>query len=386
MQGVRVLKEDRPSRSRPDLNTGHKGKLVASVLAGAWRRSPPPLSISPTTLAEITPLLLRAGAASLGWWRVRNSDLRNCAAALELQQAYRLYTLRARLHERRIVPAIALLSCAGVEPLLAKGWAAARLYPEHSLRPYGDIDLWVRARQHATAVEALSSPAAQRFQVDLHQEFRLLEYLDRSWDELYERSQLLPLGTVEVRIPGPEDHLRLLCLHMFRHGVLRPLWLCDIAAALEGRSEDFDWEYCLSGDPRRSDWFVCAIGLAHQLLGARLDGIPVARRARHLPRWLLPAVLRQWGSSEHYMNSPSMAFCLRHPARALRALRLRWPNPILATVGVGGPFNELPRLPFQLAECVSRTARFMARAMAMAMADRKLLRRRATAPIVAART
>ena len=56
---------------------------------------------------------------------------------------------------------------------------------------------------------------------------------------------------------------------------------------------------------------------------------------------------------------PSMAYCFRHPAQLPRALRLRWPNPIQATVGVGGPFNELPRLPFQLWECVSRTAHFI---------------------------
>ncbi len=338
---------------------GPNGELVASVLAGTWRRSPPPLSLSPAALAEITPLLLWTGAGSLGWWRVRDSDLRTCASALELRQAYRRHTLQAGLHERRIARAIALLSSTGVEPLLAKGWAAARLYPERGLRPYSDIDLWVRAGDHAAAVAALESPAGQRLRVDLHGEIRLVKYLDRSWDELCDRSRLLPLGEVEVRIPGPEDHLRLLCLHMFRHGAWRPLWLCDIAAALERLPGDFDWEHCLSGDPRSSDWVACAIGLAHQLLGARVDGALVAWRTRHLPRWLLPAVLRQWGAAEHYMISPSMAFCLRHPAGALRALGLRWPNPILATVGVRGPFNELPRLPFQLAECLSRTTRFI---------------------------
>ena len=338
----------------PYLHSGHRvgphGKLVASILAGAWRRSPPPLSLSSADLAEITPLLLRTGAASLGWWRVRDSDLRTCSPALELRQAYRLHTLQAGLHERRIVRAIALLSSAGVEPLLAKGWAAARLYPERGLRPYGDIDLWVRARQHAAAVAILSSPAGERLRVDLHREIRLVECLDRSWDELYDRSRLLPLGEAQVRIPGPEDHLRLLCLHMFRHGAWRPLWLCDIGAALEGLPADFDWDLCLRGNPRRSDWVACAIGLAHQLLDARVDGTSVAGRTRHLPRWLLAAVLRQWGAAEHYMNSPSMAFCLGHPARALKALRLRWPNPIQATVALGGPFNDLPRFPFQLAE------------------------------------
>ena len=274
----------------------------------------------------------------MGWWRVRDSNLRASGPALQLQQAYRLHTLQAALHERRIVRAQALLRSAGVEPLLAKGWAAARLYPERGLRPYADIDLWVRDQQHAAAVAALRSPAGQH-PVDLHQESRLLDRLDRTWEQLYERSELVRVGEVEIRTLGPEDHLRLLCLHMFRHGAWRPLWLCDIGAALECLPADFDWEHCLSGNPRRSHWVACAIGLAHQLLGARLDGIPVARRARHLLRWLLPAVLRQWGCAEHYMNSPSMASCLRDPGQTLKALRLRWPNPIQATVGVGGPLN-----------------------------------------------
>jgi len=73
------------------------GKLVATALAGAWRASPPPHapSFSPAALTEITPLLLRTGAASLGWWRVRSSELHTSAAAHELRQAYRMYTLQA---------------------------------------------------------------------------------------------------------------------------------------------------------------------------------------------------------------------------------------------------------------------------------------------------
>ena len=59
------------------------------------------------------------------------------------------------------------------------------------------------------------------------------------------------------------------------------------------------------------------------------------------------------------MDGPSMAYSFRHPAQLPRALRLRWPNPIQATVRVGGPFNELPRLPFQLWECVLRMAHFL---------------------------
>ncbi len=346
---------------RPDTDPRRRGKLVASALAGAWRASPPPPppppSLSPADLIEITPLLLRTGAGGLGWWRVRSSELRTSAAALELRQAYRLYTLQAGRQERQIVQAITLLRSAGVEPLLAKGWAVARLYPERGLRPYGDIDLCVRPEQHAAAVAALAAPAAETVVVDLHK--GLPELHRPSLEDVYRRSKLVPLGDVDVRILGPEDHLRYMCIHMLRHGAYRALWLCDIAVALESLPKDFDWEYFLLADRRRADWVASTVCLAHQLLGARLDGIPVAERARHLPRWLLPSVLSQWSIGEHYMDSPSMAHSFRHPGQLLRALRLRWPNPLQATVGVGGPFNELPRWPFQLWECVLRTAYFL---------------------------
>ena len=339
---------------------GRRGRLVASVLAGAWRASPPPppQSLSPAALLEVTPLLLRTGAGGLAWWRVRSSELRSSAAAHELRQAYRLYTLQAGRQERQIVQTITRLRSAGVEPLLVKGWAVARLYPERGLRPCGDIDLCVRPEQYTVAVAALAAPAAETVAVDLH---KGLPQLHRpSLDDVYERSQLVPLGDVDVRILGTEDHLRYMCIHMLGHGAYRPLWLCDIAVVLESLPKDFDWEYLLRGDRRPADWVASTVCLAHQLLGARLDRIPTAERARPLPQWLLPSVLRQWSIEEHYMDSvPSMAYSFRHPTQLLKALRLRWPNPIQATVGVGGPFNELPRLPFQLWACVSRTAYFI---------------------------
>ena len=168
---------------------GARGELVAAVLAGAWRPSPPPLSLSLTGLAEITPLLLRTGSAGLGWWRVRSSELRTSSAALQLQQAYRIYILKAAAQKRRIVRAITLLRSAGVEPLLVKGWAIARLYPERGLRPYGDIDLCVRPEQYAVALAVLA-PEPERANVDLHEG---LSQLHRpSLDDVY---RALPPGT-----------------------------------------------------------------------------------------------------------------------------------------------------------------------------------------------
>ena len=45
----------------------------------------------------------------------------------------------------------------------------------------------------------------------------------------------------------------------------------------------------------------------------------------------------------------------------LRALGNRWPDLIQATILMGCPFNELPRLPFQLGNFVSQVARFLTR-------------------------
>ena len=277
---------------------------------------------------------------------------------LELQQAYRLHTLQAAVHGDRIRRVIPLLRSAGVEPLLGKGWAVAQLYPEPGLRPYGDIDLYVRSEQYPAAVAALRRQHGPGTPVDLHTGFRDLD--DRDLEELYCRSRLVSLGGVNVRVLGHEDHLRLLCLHQLRHGACRGLWLCDVAAVLESRPDDFDWDYLLSGNQRRSDWTVSVIGLAHRLLGARLGESPLAERARRLPRWLVSAVLEQWGTV--HLWQPSMATYLRHPAGAPEALRQRWSNPIEATIRCHGSFNELPRMPYQLGDALARTVRFALRA------------------------
>jgi hypothetical protein len=225
------------------------------------------------------------------------------------------------------------------------------------LRPYGDIDLYVRREQHATFVAALKKPEARGWNIDLHRGAAELD--DRDFDELYARSHAIRLGELEVTTFGPEDHLRLLCLHFLREGALRPLWLCDIAVALNSLPPGFDWEYFLGGSERRADWAACAIGLAHHLLGVETDGLPVARRAERLPRWLIPSVLQQWGSGKVTKGRRTpMSAHLRRRMGMLSSLRERWPNAVEATIGVRGPFNNWPRLPFQLGDCALRTARF----------------------------
>ncbi len=336
------------------------GGLVAAFLAGAWRRDPPAVDLCEADFERIVPLLLKTGAGALGWWRVRESKLRNSAAAEQLHEAYRLYTLEARLNQSKIETVFKLLRSVSVDAILIKGWAAARYYPEQCLRPQGDIDICVRREEFETAGRALADLDPRRFKLDLHAGFA--KFGIREEEKLFGRSQVVTLGQTEVRIPSAEDHLRLVCFHLMREGAWRPLWLVDVATAIEAGPKDFDWSYCL-GEKRQAAVVVNAIGLAHELLGLDIDGIGAAKAFRKNPRWLVPTVLKEWGSSSPSMRSRHEVPMLGHLKRRknlVNGLRHRWPNPIEATTTMNGPFNDLPRLPFQVANSLLRICAFLA--------------------------
>lgn len=339
------------------------GRQVATVLAGAWRQSPPPVDFSAGDLDQVVPLLLGSGAGALGWQRVRHSPLRDTPAALRLQEAYRLHALHSAIHESEIQQVFTLFRMAKVEPVLVKGWAVARWYPEKWLRPYGDIDLCFKPEEYPLAAETAHTPQAQPFYIDLHEGFTKLDGL--SLEALLTRSQLVPLGDVKVRVLGFEDQLRILCTHLLRHGAWRPLWLCDIAAGIERRPADFDWQRFLGNDPLEADWIGCVIGLAHQLLGARVEDTPMADRADRLPRWFVPHVLKNWGAP-YPTNYPPMSYArplvtyLRHPRGLLKTLRARWPDALEATIRLRGKIDNTPRLPYQLGNLLSRLGNFIA--------------------------
>ena len=339
------------------MNTPGVSKLIAKILVGSWRPLPPPLEVSNHELLRSVPFLLQSGAGALAWQRVATSSLLTSEASNELQQAYRLHTLQALRHERDIRKVVSLLHGEGIEPILVKGWSVARLYPEPGLRPYGDIDLCVHPDDFARAKSLLKETEGKACDVDLHRGFRMFGH--ESWKELNSRSALLEIDGVDVRVLSSEDHLRLICFHFLREGAWRPLWLCDIAVAVETRPQDFDWELCLGREQKSQHWFACAILLAHHLVEASLDGVSSLVTSKRLPRWLMPSVLREWSApSMPLRHRTPMSRALQVPAETLRGLRAHWPNPIEGTIGVRGPFNEMPRLPFQLGQCFLRAARY----------------------------
>ncbi len=334
--------------------------MIAKILSNSWQNKQPQIDISEDELRLINPMLQGSGAGGLGWWHIRESPVRTSQTGEELHQAYRLHTLTAARHEQNIQSVFRLLRENGVEPMLVKGWAIARLYPAKGLRSYGDIDVVVQPQNVQKAKIVMSSPEGKTYNVDFaHEELENLN--ERGIDDLFAHSQLVKLEDTNVRVMSDEDHLRFLCIHLLRHGAWRPLWLCDIAVAVESRNPDFDWQQCIGRVTHQTDWILFTIRLAHELLGADISHTPAEDKA--LPRWLLPAVLKQWEkpcSADHAPPELIMT-SLRHPTHILKAIGDRWPDPISASIRMNAPFNELPRLPFQIANYIVNLALFVGR-------------------------
>lgn len=363
----RSKKRPLPTSSSP--STSSAGAIIARLLAGAWREEAT-VDETVVTLEElrrIAPWLLISGAAGLAWRAVsRVKSLSESEPATELRQAFRLHALQAKLHEADIKRAIVGLNATGIEPLLIKGWLAAQMYKVPGARPFGDIDLVVRREEFATARQTLNQLGFDDYRVDLHEGFGKFKFSSADDEGIYERSQIAMLDNVRLRVPSPEDHLRIISLHLLRGGAWRPLWLCDVAVALEHAdlNKSFDWNVCFNVEAKQRHWIEVTFALAHQLLGARVNE-PRARQAAemNLPAWLKRHVLRYW--SHPYPKLP-----LRHdfarirreyaarPSAMIKRLhkRLRV-NSIEATILVGGRYNRTPRVFYQFGSSALRVAR-----------------------------
>jgi hypothetical protein len=330
------------------------GRSIARLLSGCWRAEPsriePPLDV----VAPAARALLRTGEAALLWRRLRGVLPQSDPLTGELREAARRVALQSAVGEGDVAEACRSLREAGLRACLGKGWALSRRYPQPGLRPCGDVDLYVRRQDAPRARRALArGPVA----VDLHAGFADLD--DRDASEIERRAEQVALGGGSVRLLGPEDHLRLVALHALRHGMLRPLWLCDVALLVESIPAGFDWSYFSAGHPRRSRAALVCFSLAEALLGASLEAVPVDLRAQP-PSWLVPATLQAWSSGVplHGARTPFGA-ALASPRSLWPAIRMRWPNPIEATARLSAPFDERPRLPYQLADVALRAAGFL---------------------------
>ena len=308
-----------------------RGALIARLLAGSWRSTDQTWPAGAAAeLAVVVPPLIETRSAALAWWRLRTTELADAPALVDLRDAYALHALEHVWHQQTLSRAISALHAAGVDPILLKGLAVARRYAEPGLRPYLDHDLLVRPSEWERAVEVLAALRPLGTTVDLHAS---LDPLPRGGlDELYARTQMTSVNQTEVRVLGAEDQLRLLSRHTLRHGVRRPIWLCDLGVWVETLGSDFDWEYCLRGHRGSADWIAIAVGLAAELLDARLRDWWVLRGTRQPPAWMVAAVLRAWGGGRfRLVDHEAIGAGNGRPGHLVRQATERWPSSITST-------------------------------------------------------
>lgn len=249
------------------------------------------------------------------------------------QEQIRWYALENKIYEHKIKNLFKLLRAAEIEPILIKGWAAARFYPENQPRPYSDIDIAVAPELYGKSQKILE----KQTEVDLHKGLRKLDLL--SWKKLYERSELINVGDTKVRVLSHEDHLRILCVHWLIDGGAFRDKLWDIYYMSEKRPEDFDWEHFLdsNGEVRRF-WLECVIGLTHLNLGLNLEDTPVEKAGENLPGWFVEAIEREWQNEIKIVPLVNSYGILN---LSFRQLKKRFSiNPVQALVMEEGDFRK----------------------------------------------
>ena len=322
---------------------------------------------------------------ALCWWQ--SDQLRRRGAfelPSELRDRLRLGYLHHRLRNEVLAENLACLDdslkTAGVEALYLKGpWMAFQAYPDPGTRPVGDIDLCIRESQYQGALEALrvagwrvskalpSDSAAAlaaghyhrqlrftargRRPVELH--FRLLNMGPPGAEErwVWEGARDLDVGTLRLRVPGPEAMLLHLLLHANQHAFAVLRLLHDIRWSLEADLAAID----IKKFRDRVRGLGCAAScwhafeLAAELAGARRpDGVEALRP------WRLEGVRRvEPDRRRQEMESP--LFYLLEMGRPMDKLRYA----LGVMTAAGGPLRlmKTPGLAREIVRLVAPTRR-----------------------------
>ena len=269
----------------------------------------------------------------------------------QISDEVRWYRLFRRRTEIEIVKIFKAYREMGVEPILIKGWAAARNYRESHPRFFGDIDLAVPASDTEKCLARNRCQDLQPLSVDLHRELRHLDTVP--WDDLFARTEVVEADGAGIRILSPEDHLRVLSAHWLNDGGQYKERLWDIYYAVENRPSDFDWKTCLeSVSETRQNWVKTAIAITKKYLNLQTRDLPFHDELVTYPRWIDKCLASEWSSD---LRLRPLDASLNDPRLFFKQMRKRLPpNPIEATIESEALFDERSRLPFQMKSIAMR--------------------------------
>ena len=271
--------------------------------------------------------------------------------AHSIADANRWNLLQLRRFEFQIVKAFEIFRSHRLDPILLKGWAAARNYPPERHRVFADIDLAVSRDDYARAFELTHSATLNTINIDIHCELRHLDTL--SWQTLYERSETIPLDGTDIRVLSPEDHLRVLCAHWLTDGGQYRERLWDIYYAIVNRPKDFDWKKCLgSVTAIRRNWVLTTIAITQKYLELDVGELPIENELPPIPKWMDDCLAKEWSSE---VRLRSLHTCLDDRKLFFQQIRKRIPpNPIQATIESEAFFDDSSRISMQVKSVLRR--------------------------------
>jgi hypothetical protein len=227
-----------------------------------------------------------------------------------------------RLEALLLIPAAVALAVQpltdiGLEPVVFKGPAVARRYPEPSLRPMDDIDLLLPRGSHHEALAVLqqagwtiaraagpdvydtvlSHPQVPSLHLDLHygleKKSERVTALDPEW--LWMRRRPIECAGTRAYGLSPSDEVVVLAAHAGKpyHRFVRLIWIADLAMvahAEESAGTPIDW--CAVHELAQEAGCLTVVGTALSM--ARRAGVEVPGDLFHLPaRGLRGATIRR---------------------------------------------------------------------------------------------
>jgi hypothetical protein len=233
-----------------------------------------------------------------------------------------------------------------IEPLLIKGWLAAKNYPESVFRDFGDIDLIIPPSSYN---ELLSATKLKFPDVDLHKGARKHDTL--TYEELFANSELKELiNGDEIRVVSAEDHLRIMAVHWLNDGGTNKQKLWDIYFAVSNRPSTFNWDKCLNKISLiRRKWILTTIALAHRYFELKIDDLPFYEEIfdqKYIPDWIIQTLEEEWATDVHLTPLISS---LSSSKVFLQQIRKRMPpNPVMSAIETETSFDDYWRFPSQI--------------------------------------
>lgn len=276
----------------------------------------------------------------------------------EIEDEKRWLILRTKVYEEKIKSAFGFFRARKIEPILIKGWAAAREYPEKYRRTFSDIDLCVPPEDFEKSLKLVKVGECQALNIDLHCGLRHLDTLE--WEDLFENSHEELLEGVKVRILRPEDHLRVLCVHWLNDGGAYRERLLDIYYLLENHTNDFDWDRCFGKiSKNRREWIIKTIAIVHKYHRLDISKMPFADELEKIPEWFTKTLEKEWASDTKLVPLHTL---LGKKREFWKQIKKRFPpNAIQSTIDMEGPFDDAPRIYYQLGSVLYRLKPSIAR-------------------------